>query len=112
MLSWLEKQGKKTPQWMIDFLENHRKNFGISMDYDERREVDGKLFSILKWLNGNPQIEQNPAWSEEDKFMIQDAIHWIKEFQKSNRCKDENDMQNSVTCEEWLKSLKKRIQQP
>jgi len=56
------------------------------------------------------KIEQASTWSKEDELMIQDAIHWINEFQKSNRCKDENDMQNSVTCENWLKSLKEKIQ--
>ena len=64
----------------------------------------------VAWLE--KQGEKKSDWSAEDEFMIQDAIHWIKEFQKSNRCKDENDMQNSVTCEDWLKSLKNRIQQP
>lgn len=62
----------------------------------------------IAWLE--KQGEQNHAWSEEDELMIKDAIHWINEFQKSNRCKDENDMQNSVTCENWLKSLQDRVQ--
>lgn len=66
-------------------------------------ELVMKSRSWIAWLE--KQGEKNPAWSEEDKLMIQDAIHWIQEFQKSDRCKDENDMQNSVTCENWLKSI-------
>lgn len=58
----------------------------------------------------NTFLPQTSAWSEEDELMIQDAIYWINEFQKSNKCKDENDMQNSVTCENWLKSIKDRVQ--
>lgn len=58
----------------------------------------------------NTFLPQTSTWSEEDELMIQDAIYWINEFQKSNKCKDENDMQNSVTCENWLKSIKDRVQ--
>lgn len=48
-------------------------------------------------------------WTEDDDNMIKEIIHFIKEYQQSNRCVDENGMQNSVTCEEWLDNLKNRI---
>lgn len=67
-----------------------------------------ELTKAIAWLE--KQNEQKPSWSEEDIDMIQDAIHWIQEFQQSDKCKDENDMQNSVTCENWLKSLKDKMQ--
>ena len=53
------------------------------------------------------KIEQKPTeWSEEDDLIRTEAIYFINEFQKSDRCVNENDMRNSVTCENWLKSLK------
>jgi hypothetical protein len=67
------------------------------------------LNSWIIWLKKQGKQKPKQEWGEGDMAMIQDAIHWINEFQKSNRCKDENDMQNSVTCENWLKSLKDRI---
>lgn len=42
----------------------------------------------------------------EEGNMIDETIYFIQEFRKSNRCADEGDFQNSVTCENWLKSLK------
>ena len=55
------------------------------------------------------KIEQNPAWSEEDMAIIDDAIFFIQEFQKSDRCKNESDMQNSVTCERFLIFIKDKV---
>lgn len=47
----LEKQGeRKTPQWMIDFLDNYRRNIGCSLDHDEAKDVDGKILCIKEWL--------------------------------------------------------------
>lgn len=114
-IAWLEKQGEKSDYnpykatvesitTMVekyasgnlrDFYDNIKVKCKDAMEYDNT------------WIE--KQGEQ-PYWSEEDELMIQDAIHWIKEFQKSNRCNDENDMQSSVTCENWLKSLKDRVQ--
>ena len=56
---------------------------------------------VVSWLKR--QGGQN--WSEEDSLMVDETIFFIKEFQKSDMCKNENDMQNSVTCENWLRSL-------
>lgn len=65
-LAWLEKQGNKTivtPQWMIDFLDELRRHFGTPMDYDERKEVDGKLLCIKEWLEkqGEQKLTR-PVW--------------------------------------------------
>lgn len=53
------------------------------------------------------KIEQK-SWSKEDSMMIEETLYFLKEYQQSNRCKDESGMQNSVSCEKWLKSLKQR----
>jgi hypothetical protein len=56
---------------------------------------------------GLKQKEQKPTeWSEEDKQNLEETLYFIREYQNSNRCKDEGDMQNSVTCENWLKSFR------
>ena len=56
----LEKQGeRKTPQWMIDFLDNYRRNIGCSLDHDEAKDVDGKILCIKEWLEN--QGEQKPT---------------------------------------------------
>ena len=124
-LAWLEKQGeqksanKVEPRFEVgDCIRYRGDNYKIK---DIETTKHGFIYNVA--VIGKPsdpeevktaigiaaekdmvKIEQ-PAWSEED-LMIQDAIHWIREFQQSNRCKDENDMQNSVTCENWLKSIK------
>ena len=58
-IAWLERQGeRKTPQWMIDFLDNYRRKIGYSLDHDEARDVDSKILCIKKWLE--KQGEQKP----------------------------------------------------
>ena len=73
----LKKQGEQNvipPKWMIDFLEEHRRHFSCAMDYDEKRETDGKLWSVIKWLKGNPQVEQKPTDKIEPKFKVGDIV--------------------------------------
>lgn len=111
-IAWLEKQGEKqdtvTPQWMIDFLEDHRRHFGTPMDYDEKQETDGKMLAVIKWLEGNPQLEQKPAWSEEDEQMIQDIIEAMQDIIEAIGTQyDVSDYKEMV---DWLKSLKDRVQ--
>lgn len=53
--------------------------------------------------------EKPTAWTEEDNMMIEETLYFLREYHHSNRCKNEGDMQKSVTCREWLKSLKQRI---
>ena len=86
----------------------------LKMVHDTPREELEDNYSVRKeevidWLEKHGEPKPKPEWDEGDIAMIQDAIHWIQEFQKSDRCKDENDMQNSVTCENWLKSFKPQI---
>ena len=56
------------------------------------------------------KIKRELAWSEKDEMMIEETLYFLREYQHSNRCKDENGMQNSVTCENWLKSLRPQKQ--
>ena len=105
--AWLEKQGEKkdtiTPQWMVDFLKEHRRHFATPMDYDEKKETDGKLLAVIKWLEGNPQLEQKTAWSEEDEKIlkrIDNLLYSLCQIHGSEYEKLHN----------WLKSLKDRVQ--
>lgn len=45
----------------------------------------------------------------EEGNMIDETIHFIQEFRNSDRCAEQGDWQNSVTCESWLKSLKQML---
>ena len=64
--AWLEKQAeRKTPQWMIDFLDNYRRKIGCSLDHDEARDVEGKILCIIQWLE-----EQNG----QEKDILEDCI--------------------------------------
>lgn len=96
-ISWLEKQ--KTFEWSEEDNEMFQR---IISDCEKKYILLPNEVSWLKSLKLRPKQE----WSEEDETILQDAIYYINEYQKSNRCKDENDMQNSVTCENWLKSIK------
>lgn len=70
----VEQKPVKTPQWMIDFLNEHRSKFGHAVDHDERRDIEGKLLCIKQWLKGNPNIEQKPVESE--PFEIEDGKYY------------------------------------
>ena len=112
-ISWLEKQGEKKdtviPQWMIDFLKEHRRNFATPMDYDEKKETDGKLISVIKWLEGNPQLEQKPSWSEKDTKILDEIID---ELTPCGECPDYPSPEEQeyyytrTSMIDWLKSLK------
>jgi hypothetical protein len=64
--------------------------------------VDWKVKNI-----GEEGIKQ--VLQSEEGNMIDETIYFIQEFRKSNRCADEGDFQNSVTCEDWLRSLKEML---
>ena len=53
--------------------------------------------------------ENNDSLTSKDDMMIEETLYFLREYQQSNRCKDESGMQNSVSCEKWLKALKGRI---
>jgi hypothetical protein len=92
--------------------EKVRKAIHIYLDWlDGRKDYAPKgeysIKDMIAWLE--KQDAQNFALGENDREMIDETLYFIREYQQSNRCKDENDMQNSVTCEKWLKSLKERV---
>ena len=121
-LAWLEKQGEKPkkPIWKhwkdgiaggaageqiflikIGRVYSISSCLGCECDYIELSELD----KLMREEQGRPM------WGEEDREMIDETLYFIREYQHSYRCKDENGMQNSVTCENWLKSLKQRMEE-
>lgn len=67
-INWLEKQAeRKTPQWMIDFLDDYRRKIGCSLDHDEARDVDGKILCIMQWLE-NQGTPAKLSEEEQNKF--------------------------------------------
>lgn len=111
-----KKELKKIEQKPVEWSEEDERMFDAVIadiqftqkahNHEVNQVVYEREIDWLKALKDIVQPKPRQEWSEEDELMIQDAIHWINEFQKSNRCKDENDMQNSVTCENWLKALR------
>lgn len=119
MLSWLENHKECSEERIYPYGDNEIADQLVALA--ECLEMDGdNLFNgytgdscgkLLREL-ARKEVENNIAqWGEEDEAMLKDAIYFINEFQRSNRCKDENDMQNSVTCENWLKSLQTQPKQ-
>lgn len=74
-IAYLEKlKAAETPQWMIDFLKDIRTasiNKEGYDDYDGRREYEGKILAIIRWLEGNfiQRKEQKPAEFDEYKII-------------------------------------------
>ena len=67
---------------MIDFLDSYRKKIGCSLDYDEAKDVDGKILCIKKWLE--KQGEQKPTDKVEPKFKNGQWIVWQDKCYKVN----------------------------
>ena len=68
VLAWLEKQAeRKTPQWMIDFLDDYRRKIGCILDHDEARDVDGKILCIMKWLENQGQVKESAISQHENR---------------------------------------------
>jgi len=118
-LAWLEKEGKSDKIVEKAKIEKQRvlvteSDGSANIDWDTRSLKDARrlLEYGLQYINTEleKQGKQRFDWSKEDSLMIEETLFFLREYQQSNRCKDENGMQNSVSCEKWLKSLKDRIQ--
>ena len=99
---WLEKQGERNttaPQWMIDFLNGYRRRIGCALDYDERREVDGKILAILDWLE--KQGKQEPLSID---------IESMVEAYKQRVVKQSNGMENSPLVNMCLTAFRRGIE--
>ena len=108
-LDWLWHIKEKTQRSLDDVAKEVTKNKETAVSFLKScgiMNANGELADEYKIK----QDEQKSAWSEEDDMMIEETLYFLREYQQSNRCKDENGMQNSVTCEHWLKSLKDRVQ--
>jgi hypothetical protein len=91
-----KKELKKIEQKPAFEMKTPEESLGVDSD-TYNKIVDGCIYG-----------EQNPAWSEEDEAGLGDAI-WAIE-QARTIAKDENDMGNLWYAENWLKSLKDRVQ--
>ena len=100
-IAWLEKQ---KPIQNINKEDEEVRQYIVRIM--KQRDINVPMVQkALTWLE--KQSRQKP-WSEENEEMIDETLYFIREYQQSNRCKDEAGMQNSVSCEKWLKSLKER----
>ena len=82
-------------QYIIDNFENSTKDYEDAIDW-------------LNSLKERVQPKPNQEWSEDDENGLGDALWAIK--QARTIAKDENDMGNLWYAENWLKSIKDRVQ--
>lgn len=110
-----DKYGSLIPVDKISYIsQSHWVSIG-----GERKDIDHNTLELLRCIFKEIKMEDciqektadksGSTWSEEDMAIIDDAIFFIQEFQKSDRCKNESDMQNSVTCERFLIFLKDKV---
>lgn len=80
---------------------------------EQREQIEKAMTDAGYWWNAEElkleKIEHNPAWSEEDEFILKDAITAVdmmltSEFQESNP----NLYKSFEVAKHWLKSLKER----
>jgi hypothetical protein len=89
-LAWLGKQAeRKTPQWMIDFLDSYRRKIGCSLDHDEARDVEGKILCIMQWLENQCQVKEST--------ISQHEIETCKENDDSLTSEDERIRKRLIT---------------
>lgn len=89
-IAWLEKQGEQKPN-VCDGC-NNVKGCVVCVDGSEWAHIE----------------ELNPAWSEEDEERLSDAIFFVREYQIPTR--DKRLLNAAKETEDWLKSLKERVQ--
>ena len=78
------------------------------MDKEDEKVLKqlNKWMNWLKSLKDRVQLQPKQEWSEDDEDMIELILYILNKYQEFDKCKDENDMKNFITCENWLKSLK------
>jgi hypothetical protein len=105
VIAWLEKSGDLTNPYSGISFEYNGHTWGMcARDNGVDILFDCKIISHLE-----KQDEQKPTeWSAEDEVGLGDALWAIK--QARSIAKDENDMGNLWYAENWLKSLKDRVQ--
>lgn len=112
-IAWLENKAEQKPAWSKED-ENHidsllerlkglcrnefiRTRFAINEDEDWLKSIKDRVL---------PQPKQE--WNEEDEIYISDVLWCVEQARKV--AKDENDMGTTWCAENWLKSIKDRIQ--
>lgn len=90
-----ESEDERIRKEIISIVKSYRENCIT--------EGNHRFDNCLAWL------EKQPIISEKDKWLIDETLYFLDEFQQSDRCYSENEMQNSITCKNWLKSLKERM---
>lgn len=110
-IAWLEKQGEKSADKMIEALrteyEKGRADAITEMQGGQKPLVidEGKAemdYCFTKMMNGE---KVSSAWSKNDEEMWIDAIKYLELFDAQGIHGDV-----AVPCMEWLKSLKDRVQ--
>ena len=111
VLDWIDKQGEQKPwseedkkmlKWITGYLENRMLNTPIG---EERTACKNAIVWLKNW-----KIEQKPAWSEEDKKIINEIEESLLAY-KIIVIDNDRELANYIEKEiNWLKSLKDRVQ--
>lgn len=115
-IAWLEKQAQKpadkVEQKGMNIVEEDMTPFQkkvfciIDTTIEEEQGLKQVCDELLRLAHD--EIKQKPAWSEVDEIGLVDALWAIQ--QARTIAKEENDMGNIWYAENWLKSLKDRVQ--
>lgn len=81
--------------------------YTFNFEKKELKKIEQKSQRIVS-AEAKEALYDKPAWSEEDEAGLSDALWAIK--QAKTIAKDENDMGNLWYAENWLNSIKNRIQ--
>ena len=110
--NWLEKQKEQQPaEWsekekkiissIRHLLFDHAfENGGVDVNGDYCKDEYEAADDFLKTLRPQPQAE----WSEEDNIGWDEAFACVTRAEKA--AKNEEELQNAVTAEKWLKEIK------
>lgn len=110
-IPWLEKQGEQKDSYTKQQLRDMGFAFTLNGDIVTPEKTNEAIKEYLAYHKKKWEKEQQKPfkWDDADDLMCTETLYFIDEFQKSDRCLSENEMQNSVSCEKWLKSLKERM---
>ena len=91
-------EDERIRKWLLDFVQG-LPDEGLDFHFYNLTKEE-----VLAWLE-----KQKPVIAESEKWLIDETLYFLDEFQQSNRYCSENELQNSVSCMDWLKSLKQRM---
>ena len=106
VLAWLEKQKEQKPEIDINGLRKNLYQSGYNDGYKHGKEDNQKPaeWEDVKDTVDIPYCSSEPEWSEKDNIGWDEAFACVTRAEKA--AKNEEELQNAVTAEKWLKEIK------